>query len=174
MMLKGCLLALTGESTTAIDMITSGIAASRLSGSNLLRMPWYLSCLARAHVGLGQLDEANRWIGEAIAAMTMTGEAWQHPDLLRMSGDFALLAPEPDVPTALARYDRALAVAREQRARAWELRAATSLARLWRDRDERQKALDLLTPIYGWFADGFDTPDLKQAKALLAELASQS
>ena len=74
---------------------------------------------------------------------------------------------------ALTHYNRALVVAREQKAKSWELRAAMSLARLWRERGRRQQALDLLTPIYGWFASGFDTLDLKEAGALLSELASE-
>jgi predicted ATPase len=66
--------------------------------------------------------------------------------------------------------ERALTVAREQQAKSWELRASTSLARLWRDQGKRTEARDLLAPIYGWFTEGFDTPDLKDAKALLDQL----
>jgi class 3 adenylate cyclase/predicted ATPase len=171
-MLQGCLFALTGDGASAIEMITSGIAASRLKGSNLLRMPWYLSCLTTAHVTLGQYNEAERCIGEAMTAMAKTKEAWQESDLHRMAGDLALTSPTPNAMKAEAHYRRALAVARRQKAKSWELRAATSLARLWRDRGKRRQALDLLAPIHGWFAEGFKMSDFKQADALLAELSS--
>ncbi|HLN48704.1 MAG TPA: hypothetical protein VK251_04280 [Steroidobacteraceae bacterium] len=82
------------------------------------------------------------------------------------------MSPEPDAAKAEAHFERALAVARAQQAKSWELRAAMSMARLWRDQGRRQQAHDLLAPVYGWFTEGFDTLDLKEAKALLEELAS--
>jgi predicted ATPase len=87
-----------------------------------------------------------------------------------MAGEVALKSPEPDAVKAEAYFERALAVAREQQAKSWELRAAMSMARLWRDRCKRDEARDLLAPVYGWFTEGFDTPDLKDARALLDEL----
>ena len=80
--------------------------------------------------------------------------------------------PEPDAAKAEAYFERALAVAREQQAKSWELRATMSMARLWRDQGKRDEARDLLAPVYGWFTEGFDTLDLKEAKALLEELAA--
>jgi class 3 adenylate cyclase/tetratricopeptide (TPR) repeat protein len=167
-MLRGCFLALTGEGEAAIEMITSGIKNSRLTGSNLLRMPWYLSCLSDAEISIGQLDVARRYIGEAMEAATTTKESWQEPDLHRLAGDLAWRCA--DSSAALMHYDRALAVARQQKAKSWELRAATSLARLWCDKGKRRKAREVLAPVYGSFKEGFDTPDLREAKRLLAEL----
>ena len=89
-----------------------------------------------------------------------------------MAGETTLLAPEPDAAAAETYFGRALAVARQQQAKSWELRAAMSMARLWRDQDKRQQARELLAPVYGWFTEGFDTLDLKAAKSLLDELAS--
>ena len=89
-----------------------------------------------------------------------------------MAGEIALMAYEPDATPAEAYFERALAVAREQQAKSWELRAAMSMARLWHDQGKRQRAHDILAPVYGWFTEGFDTLDLKQAKALLEKLAS--
>jgi predicted ATPase len=89
-----------------------------------------------------------------------------------MAGEIALTAPELDAAKADGYFERALEIARDQQAKSWELRAATSMARLWRDQGRRQQALDLLAPVYGWFTEGFDTLDLKQAKTLLDELAS--
>ena len=82
------------------------------------------------------------------------------------------MSPEPDAAKAEVHFERALAVARGQQAKSWELRAAMSMARLWRDQGRRQQALDLLAPVYGWFTEGFDTLDLKEAKLLLDELAT--
>ena len=89
-----------------------------------------------------------------------------------MAGEIARKSPEPDTVKAEAYFERALAVVRQQQAKSWELRAATSLARLWRDQGKREEARDLLAPVYGRFTEGFDTLDLKEAKALLDELAS--
>jgi predicted ATPase len=90
----------------------------------------------------------------------------------RIAGETALKSPESDATKAEAYFGRALAVARAQQAKSWELRAATSMARLWRDQGKREEARDLLAPVYGWFTEGFDTLDLKEAKALLDALAS--
>jgi predicted ATPase len=92
-----------------------------------------------------------------------------HP---RVGGEIALKSTIPDAAKAEAYFERALAVARKQQARSWELRAATSMARLWRDQGKRDEARELLAPVYGWFTEGFETLDLKQAKALLDELAA--
>jgi len=151
-------------------MIASGMTALRATGS-YLRVPWYLSCLARAHAELRQLDEAWRYLGEAMTVMETTKETWQAPDLHLIAGEFALMAPTPAVETAEQHFGQALAVARAQRAKAWELRAATSLARLWCHQGERERAHDVLAPVFGRFTEGFDLPDLTEAGTLLAELA---
>jgi predicted ATPase len=89
-----------------------------------------------------------------------------------MTGEIALRSPQPDAAKAEAYFERGLAVARQQQAKSWELRASMCMARLWRDQGKRQQARDLLAQVYGWFTEGFDTLDLKEAKALLEELAS--
>ena len=88
-----------------------------------------------------------------------------------MAGEIALKSPTPDAAKAEAYFEQALTVARSQQAKSWELRAAMSLARLWRDQGKPQQAHELLAPIYGWFTEGFGTRDLMEAKALLEELA---
>ena len=100
------------------------------------------------------------------------GETWNEADIHRTAGEIALMSSKPDAAKAQAHFERALEVARAQQARSWELRAATSLARLWRDQGRRAEARDLLAPVYGWFTEGFETRDLREAKALLEELAS--
>jgi predicted ATPase len=130
-----------------------------------------LSYLARAHAGLGRSDDAWRCIAEAMTAVETTKEKWYEAHVHLTAGEIALTSPERDATKAEAYFERALAVARDQQAKSWELRAAISMARLWRDQGKRPQARDLLAPIYGWFTEGFDTLDLKEAKALLDELA---
>jgi predicted ATPase len=171
LMYQGSLLALTGKASDAVQMLNSGITALRSTGATFW-MPWYLSCLARAYAELGQFDDAWRSIGDAMTLVRTTKERWCEAEVHRVAGEIALKSPEPDAAKAEAYLERALAVAREQQAKSWELRAAMSMARLWRDRGERDEARDLLAPVYGWFTEGFDTLDLKQAKVLLDGLAS--
>jgi predicted ATPase len=108
-----------------------------------------------------------RCVGEAITAMETAKERWCGAEVYRTNGDIALRLPQPDAAEAEAYFERALAVARAQQAKSWELRAAMSMARLWRDQGKPQQAHELLAPVYGWFTEGFDTLDLKEAKALL-------
>jgi predicted ATPase len=105
-----------------------------------------------------------------MAAIETTKERLWKADTHRIVGEIALKSPEPDTAKAEAYFESALAVARKQQAKSWELRAAMSMARLWRDQGKRQQARDLLAPVYGWFTEGFDTLDLKEAKALLDAL----
>ena len=101
-----------------------------------------------------------------------TKERWCEAEINRIAGEIALKSPEPDAAKAKAYFESALAVARQQQTKSWELRAAMSMARLWRDQGKRDEARELLAPVYGWFTEGFDTLDLKEAKALLDELSS--
>jgi len=168
---RGCLFALTGRDADAIHMITSCITAFRSTGATFT-LPWHLSNLARAYAKRGQFDDAWRCIDEAMTAVETTKETVFEAEVHRTAGEIALMSPEPHAAKAEARFERALAVARAQQAKSWELRAATSMARLWRDQGKRDEARDLLAPVYGWFTEGFDTLDLKEAKALLDALAS--
>ena len=113
------------------------------------------------------MDDARSCIGEATAL----NERWSEAEVHRIAGEIALKSPEPDVPKAEKYLEHALAVARKQQAKSWELRAAMSMAGLWRDQGKREAARELLAPVYGWFTEGFETRDLKEAKALLEELA---
>jgi predicted ATPase len=166
MMHRGCIEALTGKASDAMTMIPGGIAAWQSSGS-IVFVPWYVSHMARACAELGNFDEAWRLIGEALTAIERTGETWCESDIHRTAGEIALRAPEPDIGKARMHFDRALAVAREQQAKSWQLRAATSLAALWIDQGERDTARELLVPVYDRFTEGFETRDLQAAKALL-------
>ena len=102
-----------------------------------------------------------------MTAVETTKERWCEADIHRIAGEIALMSPQPDAAKAEAYFERALAVARKQQAKSWELRAAMSMARLWRDQGKPRQARDLLAPVYGWFTEGFDTLDLREAKAWL-------
>jgi predicted ATPase len=171
MLHQGCVLALTGKAPDAVEMITSGISAFRSTGATRW-IPWFLSCLARAYAELGQFDDAWRSIGDAMTAVETTKESWCEAEVNRMAGEVALKSQGPDAGKPEAYFERALALARQQQAKSWELRAAMSMARLWRDQGKRDEARDLVAPVYGWFTEGFNTLDLKEAKNLLEELAS--
>jgi hypothetical protein len=121
---------------------------------------------------LDQFDDAWRCIGKAMTAVEAAKESWSEAEVHRIAGEVALMSPDADAAKAETCFKRALSTAREQQAKSWELRAAMSMARLWRDRSKRLEALDLLASVYGWFTEGFDTLDLKEAKGLLDELAS--
>jgi class 3 adenylate cyclase/predicted ATPase len=169
MMQQGCACALAGRPSEAVQITTAGITAYRLSGSNAW-MPWFLSNLGWAYAELDQFDDAWGCIGEAMTAVETTKEKWCEAEIHRLAGEIALKSPERDAAKAEAYFERALPVARQQKAKSWELRAAMSMARLWRDQGKPQRARELLAPVYGWFTEGFDTLDLKEAKALLDEL----
>jgi predicted ATPase len=171
MMRQGWLFALTGKPSNAVEMINSGITALRSTGAATLLLPWHLSHLAWAHATLRHHDETWRCIGEAITMIATTKEQWCEAEVYRVAGEIELMSPEAQAEKAETYFEHALAVARQQQAKSWELRGAMSMARLWRDQGKPDEGRELLAPVYGWFTEGFDTLDLKQAKALLEELA---
>jgi predicted ATPase len=168
---QGCVFAFTGDASKAIQAIATGIIALRSTGSTVF-LPRFSSSLAWAYAELGQYDDAWRCINEATSAIQTTKEIPYEAEVNRIAGETALMSPEHDAGKAEAYFERALAIARQQQAKSWELRAAMSLARLWRDQGKVQQARELLAPVYEWFTEGFDTRDLKEAKTLLEELAA--
>jgi len=168
--LQGEIFALTGKASDAVRAITSGMSSLRATGITLL-MPRRLWHLAMAYAELAQPDDARRTIDDAMDKVERSREKWGEAEVNRIAGEIALKSLAPDTEKAEKHFGRALAVARQQQAKSWELRAAMSMARLWRDQGKLQQARELLAPVYGWFTEGFDTLDLKEAKALLEELA---
>jgi predicted ATPase len=168
---RGWLLALTGRAADAVPAITSGITSFRSTGTTLYE-PRNLWTLAMAYAELGQLDDARRCIDDAIEKVERSKEKWCEAEVNRIAGEVALKSLTPDTEKAEKYFDRALAVARQQQTKSWELRAAMSMARLWSNQGKRDEARELLAPVYGWFTEGFDTLDLKDAKAMLDELAT--
>jgi predicted ATPase len=167
---QGCLLAASGKAADAVRAISAGVTAWRSVGATL-NVPLYLAYLAKTYAELDQLDDASRCIGEAITALQATGERLWEAEVNRIAGEIALKSSDP-VAKAELYFERALAIARQQQAKSWELRAAMSLTRLRRDQGKVKEACELLAPVYGWFTEGFDTRDLKEAKVLLEELAA--
>jgi predicted ATPase len=160
-----------GEGKQAITDIRSGIAAYRATGAELESSYWF-ALLADAFATIGAIEEGLAALTEALNLVATTGVLFCHAELLRLKGELFLKRNEPN--QAEASFREAINVASVQRAKLLELRAATSLARLWRDQGkvkQVKQARELLAPAYGWFTEGFDTRDLKDAKALLEELA---
>ena len=124
-----------------------------------------------AYAQLGQFDNARCAIGEAITMIERTKERWYEAEANRTAGEIELKSQDTGAAKAEAYFERALLIARAQQAKSWELRAAMSMAGLWRDQDKRDEARELLAPVYRWFTEGFDTLDLKEAKTLLDALA---
>ena len=132
-------------------------------------MPHYRALLAMASEIAGEMDEAAALLDEALESVERTGERWFEAEMNRLKGEVLLRQGHRDV--AEEQYRKALSIAQAQQAKLWELRAAVSLARLHRDQDRDADASAVLCPVYIWFTEGFETPDLKEAKALLDELA---
>jgi predicted ATPase len=133
MMWEGCRSALTGSSSDAIETLTSALAGYRSTGATLYT-PFVLSHLARAYAELGELRGASHLIDQAMTATAKTKEKWSEAEIHRAAGDIALMSPKTNAAEAEAHFEHALAAARKQQAKSWELRAATCLARLWRER----------------------------------------
>ena len=132
-------------------------------------MPHHTALVARAYETAGQIDEALTLLDDAMTIADKTGERWFAAELNRHKGELLLRQGHTEAAEEL--YRKALSIAGEQGAKLWELRAAASLARLRCDQGRRTEARELLAPVYGWFTEGFDTPDLVEAKALLDELS---
>jgi predicted ATPase len=165
--LCGCVKVKNGDVADGISLLRSGSAAYRATGAEVW-MPHFLGLLARACDVAGQIEEALIQLDDALQIVERTGERSLAAELNRHKGQLLLQQGHSEAAEEL--YRKALSIAAEQEAKLWELRAAASLARLRRDRGRRAEARDLLAPVYRWFTEGFNTPDLKEAKALLDEL----
>jgi predicted ATPase len=146
------------------------MAAAEATGTRA-SIPLYLTLLAEALAFAGKIEEALAVLDDTLATATVSGVRGWDAEIHRLCGELTGRLPSPDPAKAEDSFRTALAIAREQGTRGYELRAATSLAQLWRDQGRRGEARDLLAPLYGWFTEGFDTQDLKDAKRLLDELA---
>ena len=168
---KGCALALTGNHLEATKTLMTGISSLASTRASAWMSVWHAN-LADAHAKLGQFVEARHCIEEVKTIIQTAKETWWEAEAYRIAGKIELMSLEQNVVKAEDYFEQALSVARQQQAKSWELRAAMSLARLRHSQGKLQQARELLAPVYGWFTEGFDTLDLKEAKALLEELGS--
>jgi predicted ATPase len=168
-MLRGWADAQRGETTTGIAHIREGLAADEAIGAHL-RAPFYLTLLGEALALAGRTEEGLAALDDALAKTAVSGERGWDAEIHRLRGELTARLPYPDPAKAEDSFRTALTIAREQGTRGYELRAATSLGRLWREQGRRGEARELLAPVYGSFTEGFGTADLKDAKALLDQL----
>jgi len=168
--LRGWAIAEQGRNEEGVALIREGLAAFRATGAELWR-PHFLCLLAEACMEMGHLDDALSALTEALAVADEHENRQYQAEILRLKGEVLLRRDDSNGAEAQQCFERAIEIARRQSAKSWELRATTSLARLLQKQDRRDEARTMLADIYGWFTEGFDTADLKDAKALLDELA---
>ena len=166
----GIALATKGESQAGAELISKGLDDFHRTGARILT-PFFHIRWAEVMGQLGQIEEGLSLLREALATIESKGEHNAEAEAYRLQG-MLLLAQDGshNAQVAEASFHRALTIAREQQAKSWELRVASSLAHLWQSQGKRQDARELLEPVYGWFTEGFDTADLIDAKTLLDEL----
>jgi predicted ATPase len=168
--LRGWALTAQGEGAEGIDQMRQGLVAHRATGAELQR-PYFLSLLAEAYGKVGQPEQGLTVLAEALAMVDNTGECDWEAELYRLKGELLLIQHGQKEGEAEECFRKAVDTARRQQAKSFELRATVSLSRLWHEQGKREEAHQLLAEIYGWFTEGFDTADLKEAKVLLEELA---
>jgi class 3 adenylate cyclase/predicted ATPase len=166
---QGWVAARAGDAAAGIARIRAGMARAEAMGSQVFH-PCYFGLLAEALALAGEIDEGLAVLDQALANSAASGQKGTDAELHRLRGELVHQLPRPDPAQAEASFRTALAIAREQGTRGYELRAATSLARLWGEQGRRGEARELLAPLYAWFTEGFGTADLKEAKRLLDEL----
>jgi len=167
--MQGWALAMQGEGTEGLRQLQQGLEAYQATGA-VFQRPHFLAMLAEVYGRVGQLADGLSTIAEALMLVEQTEERYYEAELHRLKGELLLQQTIPDASQAAVCLLQALDIARSQQAKSLELRAATSLARLWQSQGKRQEAYDLLAPVYGWFTEGFNTADVQDAKALLDEL----
>ena len=160
---QGLLLGAQGQDEEGLAQIRTGLAAYRATGAEM-NIPTWLAGLAEAQARAGHVEAGLSVLAEALEAVQRTGETKNEAELYRLKGELLL---QSGVTEAEACFHKAIDIAQKQQAKSWELRAAMSLARLWQQEGKTAEARNLLAPVYAWFTEGFDTADLKEAKALL-------
>jgi predicted ATPase len=167
--LRGWALTHQGQVKEGIEQMHQGLRALHATGAEIQR-PHFLALLAETHGTIGESEAGLTVLAEALTHVDTTGERWYEAELHRLKGTLLLQQSSDNQAEAASCFAQAITRAQSQQAKSWELRAATSLARLWQQQGKRQEAYDLLAPVYHWFTEGFDTADLQDAKALLDAL----
>jgi len=170
MTLRGWALVHQGQAEEGLRQIQQGVAAIRALGTGIVPSR-FLTLFAEAYATIGQSTEGLRVLDEALRQVNQTEEHYYEAELHRLKGALLLQQSSDNQAESESCFSQAISIAQSQQAKSWELRATTSLARLWQQQGKAQEAHDLLAPVYGWFTEGFDTADLQEAKALLDVLA---
>jgi len=168
--LRGWALAQQGQAQEGITQIHYGLTIYPVTGADLFQ-PYFLTLLAEAHGTIGELETGLTVLTEALMLTDKIGVRWYESESYRLKGELLLQQSSDHYAEAERCFHHAIDIARNRQAKSFELRTATSLARLWQQQGKRQEAHDLLAPVYHWFTEGFDTADLKDVKELLDELA---
>jgi predicted ATPase len=169
-MLRGWALVQQGQTEEGIAQLHQGLTALRATGTELAR-PYFLALLAEAYGTVGEPEAGLTVLMEALKLAETTGERWYESEYYRLKGELLLQHSSDNATEAESCFSQAISIAQSQQAKSWELRAATSLARLWQSQGKHEEARQVLGDVYGWFTEGFDTLDLRESKALLDELA---
>jgi predicted ATPase len=169
---RGWALAIQGQGEAGMEQLRQGLAAVLATGQTLTQ-PLHLVLLAEAAGHAGQVEAGLRLLAEALTAFEASGRADLLAKAYRLQGELLLHQAVSDTTEAEACFNQALTIARRQQAKSWELRAATSLSRLWQQQGKRVEARAVLAEVYGWFTEGFDTADPQEAKALLEALGER-
>jgi predicted ATPase len=167
---RGWVLAMQGQGEAGLVQMRQGMTAVLATGQELAR-PLCLVLMTEALGHAGRIAEGLHLLGEALAVMTDSGRGDLLAEVYRLQGELLLRQVVPHVVQAEACFQQALAIARRQQAKSWELRAAVSLSRLWQHQGKHAEARQMLAPSYSWFTEGFDTADLREAEALLEALS---
>jgi len=170
--MHGWALTTQGQAEEGLTQMRHGFTDIGATGANL-RQPYYLTLMAEAHAQAGQHEAGLTLLAEALADVSKYKECWREADLHRLHGELLLQQSSNNITEAATSFQRAITIAQHQSSKSLELRAATSLSRLWRQEGQPHKAYELLAPVYEWFTEGFDTADLIEAKQLLNELSAE-
>jgi len=166
----GWALTMQGQEGEGMAQMHHGLTAWRAMGIEA-GLPYWLAMLAEAYGSTGQVEAGRGVLAEALTLVDTTEERWWEAELHRLKGELWLALSTDNAAKAEICFHQALDIARRQQAKSLELRAAMSVSRLWQQQGKRAEAYQLLVETYGWFTEGFDTADLQEAKALLAELS---
>jgi tetratricopeptide (TPR) repeat protein len=169
LILMGWIVGEQGQIPDGIEIMSHGLDDYRTTGAQV-STPWFLALFSEMHGRAEQVDHGLVLMAQAIAMMSETGQRFYHAELHRLRGGLLLIQSSDNDNEAEVCFHQAIDIAQNQQAKSLELRAATSLARLWQAQGKRQAAYEVLAPVYGWYTEGFDTADLKDAKALLDAL----
>jgi predicted ATPase len=167
--LQGWTMAEQGQRAEGLAQMRQGLASYQATGAAVFRQ-YYLAFLAETYGKVGQAEKGLSVLAQALATVDKAGERFYEAELYRLKGELLLVCSAENHGKAEAYFQQALDVARRQQAKSWELRAAMSLSRLWQRQGKREQARELLADVYNWFSEGFDTADLQEARAQLAEL----